>query len=107
MISVCFLLGDEYLDTIFKVPLSGGGLFLLVPFPRALSTEFRVHWRGGRARSAQTGLRWGPDPMNSFFILPRRPRDSQESSPTPQFKSNNSLVLSFLYGPALSSIHHY
>ena len=28
-----------------------------------------------------------------------RPRDSQESSPTPQFKSINSLVLSFLYSP--------
>ena len=28
---------------------------------------------------------------------PCSPRDSQESSPTPQFKSINSLVLSFLY----------
>ena len=34
-------------------------------------------------------------------------RDSQESSPTPQFKSINSLTLSFLYGPALTSIHDY
>ena len=34
-------------------------------------------------------------------------RDSQESSPTPQFKNINSLVLSFLYGPALTSIHDY
>ena len=31
------------------------------------------------------------------------PRDSQESS-TPQFKSINSSVLSFLYGPTLTSI---
>ena len=30
---------------------------------------------------------------------PCSPRDSQESSPTPQFKSINSLVLSFLYSP--------
>ena len=29
----------------------------------------------------------------------------QESSPTPQFKSINSSVLSFLYSPALTSIH--
>ena len=29
---------------------------------------------------------------------PCSPRDSQESSPTPQFKSSNSSVLSFLYG---------
>ena len=31
----------------------------------------------------------------------------QESSPTPQFKSINSLVLSFLYGPTLTSTHDY
>ena len=34
---------------------------------------------------------------------PCSPRDSQESSPTPQFKSINSLVLDFLYCPALTS----
>ena len=38
---------------------------------------------------------------------PYCPRDSQESSPTPQFKSINSSVLSFLYGPTLTSIHDY
>ena len=36
-----------------------------------------------------------------------RPWDSQESSPTPQFKSMNSSALSFLYGPTLTSIHDY
>ena len=30
-----------------------------------------------------------------------------KSSPTPQFKSINSLALSLLYGPALTSIHDY
>ena len=30
-----------------------------------------------------------------------------ESSPTPQFKSTDSSVLSFLYGPTLTSIHDY
>ena len=34
-------------------------------------------------------------------------RDSQESSPTPQFKSINSSVLSSLYSPTLASIHDY
>ena len=34
-------------------------------------------------------------------------RDSWESSPTPQFKSINSLVLSFLYSPTLTSIHDH
>ena len=38
---------------------------------------------------------------------PCSPRDSQESSPTPQFKSISSLGLSFLYGPTLISIHDY
>ena len=32
------------------------------------------------------------------------PRDSQESSPTPQFKSINSSVISFLHSPTLTSI---
>ena len=32
---------------------------------------------------------------------------SQESSPTPQFKSINSSVLSFLHSPTLTSIHDH
>ena len=32
---------------------------------------------------------------------------TQESSSAPQFKSINSLVLSFLYGPTLTSVHDY
>ena len=36
---------------------------------------------------------------------PYSPRDSQESSPTPQFKSINFLALSFLHSPTLTSIH--
>ena len=35
------------------------------------------------------------------------PRDSQESSPRPQFKSIDCLVLSSLYSPTLTSIHDY
>ena len=35
------------------------------------------------------------------------PRDSQESSPTPQFKSISSLPLSVLFGPTLTSLHDY
>ena len=38
---------------------------------------------------------------------PCNPRDSQEYSPTPQFKSINSLVLSLLYSPTLTFIHDY
>ena len=35
------------------------------------------------------------------------PRDSEESSPTPQFKSINSSALGFLYSPTLTSIHNH
>ena len=38
---------------------------------------------------------------------PCSPRDSQESSPIPQFKSIHSSVLSFLYSLTLTSIHYY
>ena len=38
---------------------------------------------------------------------PCSPRDSQEFSPTPQFKSVNFLVLSFLHSPTLTSIHDH
>ena len=37
--------------------------------------------------------------QNGVVGSPCSPRDSEESSPTPQFKSINSLVLSYLYGP--------
>ena len=41
-------------------------------------------------------LRWTGSPCS--------PRGLQQSSPTPQFKSINSSVLSFLYSPTLTSI---
>ena len=67
-------------------------------------------------------IRWPKDWSFSFSISPFNeysglislsmespwsPRDSQESSPTPQFKSISSSVLSFLYSPALTSIHDH
>ena len=50
-----------------------------------------------RADLLQNGLVWSPC----------SPRDSQESSPTPQFKSINSSALSFLHSPTLTSIHDH
>ena len=38
---------------------------------------------------------------------PCSPRESLESSPTPQFKSTNSSALSFLHSPTLTSIHDH
>ena len=46
-------------------------------------------------------------PLGWTVWSPFSPRDSQESSPTPQFKSINSLALSFLYCPTLTSIHDH
>ena len=46
-------------------------------------------------------------PLGGLVGSPCSPRDSQESSPTPHFKSINSSVLSRLYGPTLTSIHDY
>ena len=43
--------------------------------------------------------------MDSLDLL--AVRGTLKSSPTPQFKSINSLVLSFLYRPTLTSIHDY
>ena len=45
-------------------------------------------------------------PLRLMVWSPYSPRDSQESSPTPQFKSINFLALSFLYSPNLTSIHN-
>ena len=46
-------------------------------------------------------------PEDGLVGSPCSPRDSQESSPTPQFRSINSSVLNFLYSPTLASIHDY
>ena len=43
--------------------------------------------------------------QNRLVGSPCRPREFQESSPTPQFKSSNSLALSFFHIPTLTSIH--
>ena len=44
---------------------------------------------------------------DGLVVSPCSPRDSQEYSPTPQFKSINSSALSFLYSLTLTSIHDY
>ena len=46
-------------------------------------------------------------PYDRLLWSPCDPRDSQESSPAPQFESINSLVFSLFHGPSLTSIHGY
>ena len=50
---------------------------------------------------------WADLLQNGLVGSPCSPRDSQESSPTPQFKSINSLALSLLQSPTLTSIHDH
>ena len=45
--------------------------------------------------------------QNGLVGSPCSPRDSQESSPTPQFKSIDSLALGLLHSPTLTSIHDH
>ena len=94
-------------------------LLLLPPiFPsiRVFSNEsaFCIRWpKYWEFQLQYQSLQWTPSSGCSkglifrmdWFDLLCSPRDSQESSPTPQFKSINFLVLSFLYSPTLTSIH--
>ena len=55
-------------------------------------------------------FQWTPRPsllQNGPVGSPCSPRDSQESSPTPQFKSINSSALRFHCSPTLTSIHDH
>ena len=86
-------------------------LLLLPPIPpsiRVVSNEstLRMKWPKYWSFSFQWTTR--TDLLQDGLVgSPCSPRDSQESSPTPQFKSINSSVLSFLYSPTLTSIHDH
>jgi len=47
---------------------------------------------------------WSPSEWTGWISLPR---DSQETSPAPQFKSINSSALSCLHSPTLTTIHDH
>ena len=46
-------------------------------------------------------------PLGLTGLISLLSKDSQESSPMPQFKSINSLVFNLLYGPTFTSIYDY
>ena len=55
-------------------------------------------------------FQWTPrtgSPLGWTGWISCSPRDSEESSPTPQFKSINSSAQSFLHSPTLTSIHNH
>ena len=85
----------------------------IFPSIRVFSNESVIHVRWPKYCSFSFNI----SPSNTYLglisfridwlYLLAVPRDSQESSPTPQFKSINSSVPSFLYSPTLTSIHDY
>ena len=74
-------------------------VYSLHKVPKVLEFQLYHHsfQRNPRANLLQNGLVGSPCSS----------RDSQESSPKPQFKSINSSVLSFLHSPTLKSIHDH
>ena len=90
---------------------------LLLPsiFPsiRVFSNESALHIRWPQVLKLQLqhqSFQWifRIDFLKGWLVSsPDCARDFQESSPAPQFKDINSLVLSFLYSPTLTSIHDY
>ena len=86
----------------------------LQSFPASGSFPMNQFFASG-GQSTETSASASVLPMNiqNWFslaltgLIPCSPRDSQELSPTPQFKSISSSVLSFLYGPTLTAIHDY
>ena len=90
-------------------------LLLLPPIPPSIRVFSKVNSSNEVAKVLEFQLQhqsfqWTPRTdllQNGLVGSPCSPRDSQESSPTPQFKSINFLVLSFLHSPALTSIHDH
>ena len=88
---------------------------LLLPsiFPsiRVVSNESVLHIRCPKYWSFNFSI-IPPNEYSGLISLgltgsPCSPRDSQESSPAPQFKSINSSALSFFNGPTFTSVHDY
>ena len=50
---------------------------------------------------------WGLISIKTDWLLSLQSKDTQESSPTPQFKSINFSTLSLPYGPSLTSVYDY
>ena len=95
-------------------PLSSPFCSWLHSFPASGSFQMSQFFAsGGQSIGVSASASVLPINIQDWFPLgwtvgsPCSPRDSQESSPTPQFKSINSSVLSFLYSPTLTSIHDF
>ena len=72
---------------------------LCIRWPKYLSFSFNISPSNEYSGLISFRMDW--------LDLLESPRDSQESSPTPQFKSINSSALSLLHSPTLTSIHDH
>ena len=92
---------------------SSVALFCLLSFPA--SASFPVSWlftSGGQSFGVSASVSVLPKSIQGWFPLRWTgliliSKDSQESSPAPQFESINSSALWHLYCPALTSAHDY
>ena len=85
-------------SVIPRIRVFSSELALCIRWPKYLSFSFSISPSNEYSGFISLGTNW----FDLFC-----PRNSQESSPTPQFQSINSLVLSLLYGPTLTSIQVY
>ena len=89
-------------------------LLLLPPIPPSIRVFFNesvlcIRW------PKYWSFSFSISPSNEYSVHPKgqtgwislQSKESQESSPTPQFKSINSSALSFLHSPTLTSIHDH
>ena len=84
-------------------------------FPQSLTASgsfpmSQLFMRWPKFQLQHQSFQWTPrtDLLQDGLVgSPRSPRDCQESSPTPQFKSISSSALSFLQSPTLTSIHDH
>ena len=120
--SVSFTISWSLLKLMYiELVMPSNHLILCHPLPllpsvspsiRVFSSESALHIRWPKYWSSSFSINPSNEysGLSSFYWLvwpPWSPRDSQESSPAPQFESMNSSALSLLYGPTLTSVHDY
>ena len=80
----------------------------IFPSIRVFCSESALHIRWPKYSSFSFSINPSSEFLYNWLVgSPCSPRGSQESLPTPWFKTINSSAHSFLYGPTLTSIHDY
>ena len=93
------ILCHPLLPSVFpRIRVFPNELALRIRWPKCRSFRFSISPSNEHSELISSRIDW---------FGPPSPRDSQESSPAPQFESINSSALSLLYGPTLTSIHDY